>query len=1549
VLSGGTLGALSTTDNITYTATFTPTANNSGTFQVGVQAGAFEDAAGNPNTDDYRIAGAENTNNQVTGSFNTQVPLPTSLITQVNADGAPVVGPTLTITDNNAGIAANSATTTFTFTFSAPVSNFVQGDVTFIDSATGATLTPSSFSGSGSTYTATVAAPATGNGQILVRVNDGVADLTSNTAVKATGNSWSQLYGASSGGYSTADPGTAMLGSKGHSVTLTNGNRLYVSDIDHWLAGGLTGGNMFTLYDPYGAPITVAAAPGVLSNSSYDVAVLPNGEFAIFTNSASATNRQFTTFYADGQQKATAPVTFSLPSDALMAASATSSGDYVVIYADATAGKQAYYWKVVNGTTGADVTTPTQLSTTGSVTSMTSNGDSDLVRLTDGRLAMVWTNLDGTSGGYQILNADGTPATAVTTFTTGSNVRTIGTAALADGGFAVTTFSNAGVQLNIYSAQGARGTTTTVISDAYLLPDSVPVTQLSNGNIAVAYAYGANGNGSTYGGANRAYVKIYDASSAALLSTVDVSATGATNLSTNSVTLDIAPTPGGGFYLTYQRTGGAIAQQQFDSAGSSVGTTSATAGASLAGGDGADTITALGDNQVVVAGAGDDIVKVNSAAVSSLSSGAYLDGGSGFDTLELSGTGITLDLANTAVSANVKGFEVIQLGTAGSNTLNLNVSAAMALATGSPTTLNQLFVRGDATDALNLSPQYNNGVTAGSWSAASGTTTVNGVAYKVYTYSGDTSFSVFVESAITSVTTNAATSSVLPSLPSGTVVVGDVQNAQQATPSDTTTDTTPLIQGNLSSALGAGQTLKLYRTNVTDGGTETLVATLTPSGVSNAWTYQELTALTTGKQYKYVARVSDGTQNADSNAYSINVAALGIVGGGGASGSTSDPAVIAPTLTITDNQPSIAANASTVKFTFNFSEPVVGFDATDVSVTNGTKGTFTTVSSSQYTLDVTLPTSGVSASGTALVSVASGSFTDATSTAGIGATATQQYGGSTTGTFYQASSTANTNYGFNGSSVKLTNGNYVLTGAADVGGTLGNKITLFDANGAVLAQSSVASTIVGADNSAQPVAMANGEFAVFYKGGFTLFNAAGAVKQGDTAVTTADTTVPLEAAQLGNGNLAVIYGNNQAGNQAIYYKVIAPNGTVVVAETALSATGFCDDRHYRVTATTLNDGKVAMIWENGTEGGYVYLDSTGTKVSPPTAFATTGVTGTPERATVWDLQAIPLLSGGMAEVTYNAKGSNMGFGAASDFAQGVMLTLYGADGSRGRSLQVEYGNYMNTTASVAQLSNGNLVVAYGYGANSTQSSFAQIFTPDGTFVEKITLPKEATNTSALTVTALPDNAFAVTLSPGGVPTQYIYKTTSTGVSQTGTSASEVLSGGDGGDTLTGLGGADKIYAGAGDDTVLVNADNVTQLGTGGSGALVDGGAGVDTLKLSGSGITLDLTNVTLSPRVTNFEKFDITGSGANVLKLNASDVLMSNMVVGNATHVVQVDGDSNDIVNLSKLFDNGTAPGTWSTASTTTISGTTYNVYNYSVDPALQVLIDTQISNVTVS
>jgi hypothetical protein len=53
---------------------------------------------------------------------------------------------------------------------------------------------------------------------------------------------------------------------------------------------------------------------------------------------------------------------------------------------------------------------------------------------------------------------------------------------------------------------------------------------------------------------------------------------------------------------------------------------------------------------------------------------------------------------------------------------------------------------------------------------------------------------------------------------------------------------------------------------------------------------------------------------------------------------------------------------------------------------------------------------------------------------------------------------------------------------------------------------------------------------------------------------------------------------------------------------------------------------------------------------------------------------------------------------------------------------------------------------------------------------------------------------------------------------------------------------------------------------------VDGGGNIDTLKLNGSGSTLDLTKI-INTRIQDIEKIDITGPGSNTLILNLSDVL----------------------------------------------------------------------------
>ncbi|MDP2831775.1 MAG: Ig-like domain-containing protein, partial [Pseudomonadota bacterium] len=94
---------------------------------------------------------------------------------------------------------------------------------------------------------------------------------------------------------------------------------------------------------------------------------------------------------------------------------------------------------------------------------------------------------------------------------------------------------------------------------------------------------------------------------------------------------------------------------------------------------------------------------------------------------------------------------------------------------------------------------------------------------------------------------------------------------------------------------------------------------------------------------------------------------------------------VAPTVTISDDEAGTANIAGgEVIYTFQFSEAVTGFDATDVAVVNGVKGTFTAVDADTYTLAVT-PNAGFT--GNLTVNVAAGAALD---TAGNGSTAAAQ-------------------------------------------------------------------------------------------------------------------------------------------------------------------------------------------------------------------------------------------------------------------------------------------------------------------------------------------------------------------------------------------------------------------------------------------------------------------------------------------------------------------------------------------------------------------------------
>ena len=210
---------------------------------------------------------------------------------------------------------------------------------------------------------------------------------------------------------------------------------------------------------------------------------------------------------------------------------------------------------------------------------------------------------------------------------------------------------------------------------------------------------------------------------------------------------------------------------------------------------------------------------------------------------------------------------------------------------------------------------------------------------------------------------------------------------------------------------------------------------------------------------------------------------------------------------------------------------------------------------------------------------------------------------------------------------------------------------------------------------------------------------------------------------------------------------------------------------------------------------------------------------------------------------------------------------------------------------------------------------------------------------------------------------------------TGSTASETYAAGAGNDTMTGNGGADVLYGGAGSDTFILNADNVAKLSAGTVAmvdayndnpkqlAHIDGGSGIDTIKLDGTNI--DLTTIAnqqgVEPvggsRIESIERIDMTGGGNNTVTLALKDVLdmagmnsfnnftgwadgTYNLAAGGADgsnperrHQLVIDGDAGDAVHSS---------GWGASVGTVTNAGVTYNVYNQGL--YAQLLIDTAVT-----
>ena len=127
----------------------------------------------------------------------------------------------------------------------------------------------------------------------------------------------------------------------------------------------------------------------------------------------------------------------------------------------------------------------------------------------------------------------------------------------------------------------------------------------------------------------------------------------------------------------------------------------------------------------------------------------------------------------------------------------------------------------------------------------------------------------------------------------------------------------------------------------------------------------------------------------------------------------------------------------------------------------------------------------------------------------------------------------------------------------------------------------------------------------------------------------------------------------------------------------------------------------------------------------------------------------------------------------------------------------------------------------------------------------------------------------------------------------GFEGSDILDGGGGRDYLDGGDGADRLRGGAGDDRLFWDAADRT----------VDGGAGVDTLRVSTGG--LDLRQVD-NDAILDIERITLVGTGVDTLALSVRDVLD----ISSTTDVLKVLGGAGDIVNAPNTFvEMGTVDG----------------------------------------
>lgn len=146
----------------------------------------------------------------------------------------------------------------------------------------------------------------------------------------------------------------------------------------------------------------------------------------------------------------------------------------------------------------------------------------------------------------------------------------------------------------------------------------------------------------------------------------------------------------------------------------------------------------------------------------------------------------------------------------------------------------------------------------------------------------------------------------------------------------------------------------------------------------------------------------------------------------------------------------------------------------------------------------------------------------------------------------------------------------------------------------------------------------------------------------------------------------------------------------------------------------------------------------------------------------------------------------------------------------------------------------------------------------------------------------PDTGMGLSVFGGNYSASDVLGSTADADVITGTAGAETLVGGRGDDELVSGGGLDIMCGGEGDDVLsLVDAGFYR----------LDGGAGLDTVRLEGGGFGLDLDNY-FDVAIRDIEAIDLTGDGDNTLFLNTHQLL----ALSSTSNTLFVHGDAGDQV-----------------------------------------------------